>query len=62
MSPKVGCLPWEMGNDGKAPYGFVWQGSMGTIQDTGLAALIAWGYNGTDQVAEDAIMLLPFAA
>ncbi|MFO8132968.1 MAG: hypothetical protein R6U10_03395 [Thermoplasmatota archaeon] len=62
VPPKVGCRPWEVGNDSDEPYGFVWQGSNGAIQDTGLATLIAWGYSGTDKVAEDTLLLLRFAA
>lgn len=61
VPPKVGCRPWEVGNDSDPPYGFVWQGSNGAIQDTGLATLIAWGYSGSEKVAEDTLLLLRFA-
>ncbi|MGC9307881.1 MAG: Ig-like domain-containing protein [Thermoplasmatota archaeon] len=62
VPPKVGCRPWEVGNVTEEPYSFLWQGSNGAIQDTGLATLIAWGFNGTVKVAEDTILLLRFAA
>ncbi len=62
VPPKVGCRPREVGSDDDAPFGFVWRGSSDAIQDTGLATLIAQGYNGTDRVAEDTIMLLRFAS
>jgi hypothetical protein len=61
VPPKVGCRPWEVGNDSDPPYGFVWEGSNGAIQDTGLASLIAWGYSDGDRVAEDALLLLRYA-
>ncbi len=61
VPPEVGCRPWEVGSDSDPPYGFVWEGSNGAIQDTGLASLIAWGYTDGDRVAEDALLLLRYA-